>query len=71
MILVIMTTHKLKVGQLVEIRAHIDDEDICNSRIGLLLGEDAEDGLWHVSINGKTLVFNEGWLAPVERLKEG
>lgn len=54
-----------------EIRAHIDDEDICNSRIGLLLGEDAEDGLWHVSINGKTLVFNEGWLAPVERLKEG
>jgi len=70
-----MTTHKFEVGQLVKIRAGLEDKDLPpGRRIGLIVrkhdlanlrawtGE--ADGLWDVNINGKTLRFNEEWMIP-------
>jgi hypothetical protein len=71
-----MTTHKFEVGQLVKIRAGLEDKDLPpDRRVGLIVRKhtltdlrawtDAEaDGLWDVNINGKTLRFNEEWMTP-------
>jgi len=66
-----MMTPEFKIGQLVRIKSGLNDDDLpIDNRVGLVLGhpiyEAAEElDLWHVSVNGKTLTFNEDWLEPV------
>ena len=56
----------LKPGQLIKIREGMDDDDLPpDRRVGLLISRHIrEEGVWAVSINGKTLVFNEEWIIP-------
>ena len=63
-----MMIPNFKIGQLVKIRAGLRDEDVPpDRRVGLIVREcvdPTEEGLWFVSINGKTLQFNENWMQP-------